>query len=91
MQCSIYELFQEVEHHGLDLEMESVSASDYSKEMILKLKYRNICLKIANHHSIKNISKLVWIFFLVNLPDIQKLSRYAKWFNLPHCFKGTMA
>lgn len=35
MQCSIYELFQEVEHHGPDLEMESVSASDYSKEIIL--------------------------------------------------------
>lgn len=42
MQCSIYELFQEVEHHGLDLEMESVSASDYSKEMIVKLKYPTI-------------------------------------------------
>jgi hypothetical protein len=39
MQCSIYELFQEVEHHGLDLEMELISASDYSKEIILKLKY----------------------------------------------------
>jgi hypothetical protein len=31
MKCSIYELFQEVEHRGPDLEMESVSASDYSK------------------------------------------------------------
>lgn len=73
MQCSTYELFQEVEHHGLDLEMESVSASDYSKEMIVKLKYHNmIRLKIANHCSIKNILKLV------DLQETKKLLRYSK-------------
>lgn len=49
MQCNTYELFQEVEHHGLDLEMESISASDYSKEIILKLKYHMTNLKIANN------------------------------------------
>lgn len=58
MQCSIYELFQEVEHHGLDLEMESISASDYSKEIILK--YHNMTgLQIASHYSNINTLKFV--------------------------------
>lgn len=53
MQCSIYELFQEVEHHGLDLGMESISASDYSKKNILKLTHHNMTdLKIANHNNV---------------------------------------
>lgn len=60
MQCSIYELFQEVEHHGLDLEMESISASDYSKEIILKY-YNMASLQTANHYS--NVNVLKFDFF----------------------------
>lgn len=72
MQCNIYELFQEVEHHGLDLEMESVSASDYSKEIILRLKYHMTNLKIANHKCYEHF-KVCVTFSSIHLQETQKL------------------
>ena len=80
MQCSIYELFQEVEHHGLDLEMESISAFDYSKEIILKY-YNLTSLQIANHYSNTNILKFVEFFFNPSL-RIPKTTETLKIVNI---------
>ena len=80
MQCSIYELFQVVEHHGLDLEMESISAFDYSKEIILKY-YNLTSLQIANHYSNTNILKFVLFFFNPSL-RIPKITETLKIVNI---------
>lgn len=78
MQCSIYEQFQEVEHHGLDLEMESISASDYNKKNDFKI-------KIPQHEQFKNCKSLkcyehfkVCNIFSINHQEIPKLSRCSK-------------